>query len=182
MRSLVRPVRIMSSRNIAVSCDSFGPFDPGRKMTWDASSRSLPLASSRSAMWSTSSSRRRTKANAGSNDLADRPVASLATVSNNCDGVETHRQQNMFCQHKAGRRGKPRFASGREDQRRRHIERAVLDLQPACRFDLAELVPRRYAQAECLFDGRSLLVAWIDEIDPGALRQRRFGTIEREGA
>ena len=95
---------------------------------------------------------------------------------------KAHGQQNMLGQHEAGRRRDPGLGALGEDQRRRHVERAVLDLQPAGRLDLAELVARRHAQAEGLFDPRPLVVARIDQVDPGALRQRRCGVMEGEGA
>src|SRR5262249_30253810 len=85
---------------------------------------------------------------------------------------KAHRQQDLFGEHKACWRRNPWFVTGGDDNRRRHVQRAMIYLEAARRLDLAQLFFRRHAKSECFLERGRFAWAWIDEIDPSGLRQR----------
>ena len=169
MRSLVRPVRIISRRSCAVSLitlarDRLGeisratrrrgrgrcfrggpPF--GRPALRGDARRPAPVSIVR---WRPiRRSRRRTP-----------------TMSRSAQSVA------LPWQHEPRRHHDPGLAVRHKDQRRSQIERIVLGAEPAGRFDFDDLLFSWHVQSEGLLERRSLALRRIEEVDPGRILER----------
>ena len=157
----------------------------GSKMSWETWSTSAPQRSRMSAQRSITASSNSISTISPVMPGAQDRASLFSTSANGFGVVVAHRHQAMAGEDEGDRRGARHVGVGLAHQRRRHVARAVLDIEAAGNLDLLHVLPGRHRDPGQPLHRLVLLGGRLDEVDPDrVLRQRSEidgdGLLQRE--